>query len=106
MPVLPRPASPAGAWRDLRAFLATRERHQFVFALLAAMMPVIFVIGFYFDSRTDPPPPAVVYVEDFNGRRPDAVIVARQKAEKIERDRQMAERKAVFQKLEKRLGID
>lgn len=104
--MLPRPATPAGAWRDLRAFFATRERHQIVFALLACMMPVLFTIGFYLDSRTDPPPPRVVYVENFNGRRSDDVIVARQKLEKAEKDRLIAERKAVFQKLEKRLGIE
>ena len=45
MAVFPRPSTPAAAWRDLRAFLATRQRHQLVFAALALAIPALIVLA-------------------------------------------------------------
>lgn len=105
MAVLPPLSSPAGAWRDLKAFLATRQRHQFLFSALAMLIPGIIILGFYIDSDPGPPPRMTIYVQNYNGPRPDDVIVAQQKIDQALKDKQMAERRAAWQRLEKKLGM-
>lgn len=105
MAVLPPIASPRAAWRDLRAFFASRQRHQIVFALLAMAIPALFIVAFYHDAKPPLEGRSIIYVENFNGPRPDSVIKARQAIEKRERDRALAERRAAFQRLERKLGM-
>lgn len=105
MAILPPLATPSAAWRDLKAFLATRQRHQLLFAALAVAMPVIFVIGFYIDSDPGPPPPVTIYVQNYNGDRPDSVIKAQQAIDQKAKDQAAAERRAMFRKLEEKLGM-
>ncbi len=101
----PRPSTPAAAWRDLKAFFATRRRHQWVFAAIALMMPVIIVAGFYHDANIKPEP-RIVYVESWPADRSDEQIKAEQKVDQARRDKAMAERKAQYQRLADKLGIE
>jgi hypothetical protein len=106
---LPRPASPRAVWRDLRAFMRDRPRHQWVAGTLAVMMPMAILGGFYMESygraraRS-----SVVYINSWPADRSDEEIRARQQAD-LARERAMqAERQRQFQRLEKqakRLGI-
>lgn len=103
---LPRPSSPAVALRDLRAFLATRERHQLVFAALAVLMPALIIVGLYLDSRTDPPGPQLIYANSWPATRSDDEIRAQQKIDQAIKDKALAEKRAAYQRLEKKLGME
>lgn len=106
MAVLPPLSTPAGAWRDLKAFLATRQRHQFLFATLAVLLPALIILGFYIDSDPGPRPAMTIYVQNYNGDRPDSVIVAQQKIDQSIKEKQMAERQAQWKRLGDKLGIE
>ncbi|MBU3077014.1 hypothetical protein [Sphingomonas quercus] len=106
MAVLPPISSPANAWRDLKEFFRTRERSQLLFGMLALVMPALIVTGFYIDSDPGPQAPVTVYVQNYNGDRPDSVIIAQQKIDKVVKDRELAEKRAAYQRLAKQLGMD
>ena len=76
MPPLVRPSA---AFADLRAFLASRERYHWVFALLSVLITGYFITVFLIQSRTkDYKPPEVVWVQNYSGKRTDAQIKAQQ----------------------------
>jgi len=103
---LPRPAAPKALLADLKAFARERSRHQWVAAALAILMPVVILVGFYYDSRTNiAPGEQLIYVESWSANRTDAEIVAQQKADQERKEKLKAERQRQFQKLEKQLGI-
>ena len=106
MALFPRPSSPAAAWRDLRAFLATRERHQLGFAALAVAMPVLITLGFLKDSHVEPPPPEMMFIPSWPATRSDAEIIAQQKIDQAAKEKAQAERRAQYQRLQKQLGIE
>lgn len=109
--------SPFAAIRDLRRFLAAREKHELVFAFLAIFVTMTLVVGFVLDSRdlTKPWERDIFYVQDWPVDRSIEQIRAQQKIdmakrkveqaklEKLRRERQ-AEFKAIDDQLE-RLGI-
>lgn len=101
---LPRPSSPAAAWRDLKAFLGQQERHKFVFAAIAIFMPVLIVTGFYIDSNIKPEA-QIIYVQSWPASRTDEEIKAQQKIDQAKRDKDAAEKRRQYQELEKRLGM-
>jgi len=101
---LPRPSSPLAAWRDLKAFLGQQERHKFVFAGIAIIIPAVIVTGFYVDSNIKPQA-QIIYVENWPANRTDDQIKAEQKIDQAKRDKEAAERRRQYQELEKRLGI-
>lgn len=101
----PRPSTPAAAWRDLRAFMAGRKRHQLIFAGIALLMPVIIVYGFYLDANIKPAA-RIVYVESWPDSRTDEQIKAEQKVDQAKRDKLRAEKRAQYQRLADQLGIE
>jgi hypothetical protein len=103
---LPRPASPRALWSDLRAFARERSRHQMVAAGLAILMPVVIVIGFYFDAQTNIlPGEQIIYVENWPANRTDEEIKAQQKIDQENKEKALAERQRQYKELEKRLGM-
>ncbi|MBV9841820.1 MAG: hypothetical protein JOY99_09880 [Sphingomonadaceae bacterium] len=105
MAFFPRPSSPRNAWRDLRAFLATRQRHQIVFAALSIAMPALLILGFAHDAHVDPPPPTMYFLPSWPASRSDAEIIAQQKIDQAAKEKALAEKRAQFQRLEKQLGM-
>jgi hypothetical protein len=103
---LPRPASPRVLWADLRAFARERSRHQWVAALFAIAMPIVIVVGFIVDARTNiAPGEQLIYVDSWSANRTDAEIKAAQAKREEERQAIAAERQRQFKELEERLGI-
>ena len=103
---LPRPASPRIVIADLRAFLATRHRHQVVAAILAAIMPAALIFLFFLDSRTNiAPGPQLIYAESWSANRTDEEIIAKQKQDQVAREAFEAERRRQFREVERRLGM-
>jgi hypothetical protein len=103
---LPRPASPAALWKDMRAFLAQRSKHQMIAAFFALAMPLVIIFGFIRDAQTNiGPKPQVIYVESWSADRTDEEIVAAQKVHQAEREAMQAERQRQFQELQRRLGM-
>ncbi len=104
---LPRPASPRALWSDMRSFMRQRSRHQMIAAVFAVAMPIIIVIGFYFDAQTNiMPGEQIVYVENWPANRTDAEIQAQQKIDQERREKALAERQRQYKELEKRLGME
>lgn len=106
---LPRPASPRALWKDLRAFVADRSRHQLVAAVMALLMPATIVVIFYLDGqRNIMPGPQVIYVESWSAERTDEEIVGKQKVDQERLEKWRAERREQFKKIDdslERLGI-
>ncbi len=95
----------AGAWRDLRQFLVTRQRHQLVFATLSVGICVLLVLGFYHDSKF-PYQERIIYVQNWPANRTDAEIIAQQKVERVQKQKAQAERQAAYRRLAKMSGIE
>jgi hypothetical protein len=103
---LPRPASPRVLWADLRAFARERSRHQWIAALFAIAMPLVIVVGFIVDARTNiAPGEQLIYVDSWSANRTDAEIKAAQAKREEERQAIAAERQRQFKELEEKLGI-
>ena len=103
---LPRPSSPRALIADFRAFARERSRHQWIAAILAVVMPIVIVIAFYTDAKTNiAPGEQVIYVDSWSAKRTDAEIVAAQKEREDAERAQAAERQRQFKELEKRFGV-
>lgn len=86
---LPPVTRPSAALADLRAFVATREKHQWFFALVSVLITGYFITIFLIQSTTkEYKPPEVIWVKDYSGNRTDAEIKAQQK---IDQQKQLAE---------------
>jgi hypothetical protein len=111
MAIFPRPVSPRRAIRDLRVFLAQRERHELVFAFLSVMITTLLIAGFYVDSRFEKPwKRDIQYFENWPANRSDADIRARlaedlklDKVKKAELEKKRQERMQQFQRLDKKM---
>jgi hypothetical protein len=110
---LPPVSSPRAAWRDLRAFFQTRQRHQWVFAALSLAIPGFLALQFYLVSGKPKHyrPPEVVFVQQWPKSRTDAEIKAQQakdapaeKAEQLERAKEEAAYRKRMQDLRKLLN--
>jgi hypothetical protein len=103
---LPRPASPRALWADLRAFAKERSRHQWIAAFFAIAMPIVIVVGFIVDSRTNiDPGEQIIYAESWSANRSDDEIRTAQQVRQKEREAIAAERQRQFKELEKKFGI-
>jgi len=114
---LPRPVSPLAAWRDLRRFLAQRQKHELIFGILAIFVTGVLLIAFYLDSNSMKKPYKrdIQYVESWPLDRTDEQIHAQQKIDQAKREVEQAkmeklkrERQAQFKKVDdelERLGL-
>lgn len=91
---LPPISRPSAAFADLRAFLASREKHQWVFALLSLLITGYFITVFLIQSKTkEYKPPEIVWVQDYAPNRSDAEIKAQQRIDQAKRLSEQAELK-------------
>lgn len=115
MAFIPSPVRPSRAWADLRGFLAERRRHEIVFAVLSVTMTLGLVAAVYkqFTHEREWQPPEITYVKQWPSSRTRVQIAEQQArdlpAERARRaavERALAERRAQFQRVADRLGID
>lgn len=91
---LPPLSRPSAAFSDLRAFLATREKHQWVFAALAVLITAYIITIFLIQSKTrEYKPPEVIWVQNYAANRTDAQIKAQQAIDQKKREAEAAELK-------------
>lgn len=103
---LPRPASPRALLADFRAFARERKPYQWIAAGLAILMPIVIVVGFYVDGKTNlMPGEQLIYAESWDADRSDAEIVAQQKIDQARKERALAERQRQFQEVERQFGM-
>lgn len=89
---LPPVSRPSAAFADLRAFLVSREKHQWIFALLSVLITGYFIAVFLIQSRTkEYKPPEIVWVKDYAANRTDAQIKAQQRIDEKKRLAEAAE---------------
>jgi hypothetical protein len=88
--------NPVSGINDLRRFLASRQKHELIFAFLSVVVTVTIIVGFYLDSGDlrKPWKRDIQYVESWPLNRTDAEIIAAQKADmKTRAARDAAEKK-------------
>ena len=103
--------SPWRAYKDLRLFLATRERYEFGFLVLAMMITGFLIYAFVHDSYAEPEYKRnIVYVEQWPADRTDAQIRAQQAIDAPIKAKRIAEieaaekqRQAQFKKVDDQL---
>lgn len=103
--------SPLAGIRDLRLFLAQRERHELVFLFLSIVITTLLIAGFVVDSRVEKPYERdVTYFKSWNLDRSDDEIRAdqvRDMALKTKRDatleKRQADMKASFRRVDDKL---
>ena len=111
MAIFPRPVSPFRAIRDLRVYLAQRQRHELVFAFLSVAITTLILVGFYVDSKFERPwKRDIQYFENWPANRSDEEIRARlaadlvkDKARAAEIEKLRQERMKSFQRLDKKM---
>ena len=107
MSFFPRPSTPAGALRDLFAFMRQRSREQVIGASLALLITAIIVIEFVVDSKSvSVPEPQVVEVDLYASNRTDADILRDQKRDRAAKEAQKKSDQQQYKQLAKQLGID
>ncbi|PTQ13348.1 hypothetical protein CLG96_04415 [Sphingomonas oleivorans] len=103
---LPRPSSPRALTKDLRLFLLGGGRHKILVAVAAILMPVIIVLGFIKDARTNIlPGRSITYIQSWPANRSDEEIIAQQKIDQKKKEIADAKRRAEWQRLAKQLGM-
>lgn len=111
MAVFPRPVSPKRAIRDLRMFLAMRQKHELVFGFLSIGITTLLIAGFYVDSRVEKPwKRDIQYVESWPLDRSLAQIRAQQQIDlekkkilQAELEKKKRERMEQFRKVDRQL---
>ncbi len=104
---LPRPASPRALLADIRAFARERNGVQWGAAFVAIAMPIIIVLGFIKDAKTNiVPKEQIVFVDSWSANRTDAEIKADQVKREAAREAAAAERQRQFKELERKFGMD
>lgn len=75
--------NPIAGINDLRMFLASRQKHELVFAFMSVVVTVTLIVGVYLDSKDlrKPWKRDIHYVESWRLDRTDAEIIAAQKAD-------------------------
>ncbi len=83
--------APLAAYRDLRGFLATRERYELGFFALAVAVTGGVMFAFLLTSREEIPyKRQIIYVQQWRADRTDAQIKAQQLIYQAAKDRQAA----------------
>ena len=104
---LPRPSSPRALLADLRTFASERSKVQWIAALVAVVMPIVIIVGFVTDGRTNIAPRRQIhYIDSWGANRSDAEIKAAQKERQAQNEQAAAERQRQFQELANRLGVE
>ncbi len=103
--------SPLAAIRDLRVFLAQRQRYELGFLALSIALTAALIAGFVHDSHEERPyKRQIIYVEQWPLSRTEAEIKAQQKIDQAAKEKRLAEeareqkaRQAEFKKIDDRL---
>lgn len=103
--------SPLRALLDLRRFLATRQPYELWFMMAALAITGTILVMFVKDSTIAPVyRPNIIYVKQWRADRTVAEIIAQQKIDQVQRDKEAAELKklqdknqAEFKRLDDRL---
>ena len=84
--------SPLGALRDLRVFLATRQRYELLMLIPALGVTIFIIFAFWHDSKFEKAyKREIIYVQSWPLDRTDEQIIAQQKVDQIRIDRERAE---------------
>jgi hypothetical protein len=92
--------NPLRAIRDLRAYLASRQPYELYFMMAALAVTGIILVMFVHDSSFEREyKPNIIYVQQWRADRTDAQIIAQQKIDQVQRDKDDAAQAAREEKL-------
>jgi myo-inositol catabolism protein IolC len=106
--IFPPLSSPADLWRDIRAFFATRQPHQWGIAGLSLAIPGFFALQFYLEPvvHLAYKAPDVIFVKQWNKGRTLAEIKAQQNIDApIEREQRAEEKAAEAKQLKDAIAL-
>jgi len=103
---LPPVSGPRALWQDLRLFLSSRSRYQWIGAVAAVVMPAAILVMFYLDGQhSSLSKQKVIYVESWPENRSSEEIKAAQKARQERRRAEALEKQRQYKELGRRLGM-
>jgi hypothetical protein len=115
MAILPKPASPVGAIRDLIEVVRAPRKHKIVFAALSFALPALILFGMLRQAHVDEVwvPPTIVYVKQWPADRSLAEVRAQQAkdlpaelAAKKEAEAKAEATRQAYRRLADKMGID
>jgi hypothetical protein len=102
---LPRPASPRALVADVRDFWRNRPRHTWFAAALAVGTAAAIFFTFYLDYGTvEDRREQIMFIDSWPANRTDAEIIAKQQADKAERDAAIEERRRQLERIDQNLN--
>lgn len=108
MAIFPRPVSPKSALGDFWNYFTEKRAHKWPILGVAMAITWVIIWAFLLDSKTNTMPRQnkIMYIESWDANRPDAVIIAKQKADLARGEIILAQKQKEMQKVADMVGIE
>jgi len=108
MSIFPKPVSPKSALGDFWTYFSEKRAHKWPLLGLAMSITWVIVWVFLLDSKTNTAPRQnkIMYVQSWDANRPDAVIIAKQKADIAKGEMLLEKNQKDMQKVADMVGIE
>ncbi|WP_413818461.1 hypothetical protein [Sphingobium sp.] len=108
MSIFPKPVSPRSALGDFWTYFSEKRAHKWPLLGLAMAITWVIVWVFILDGKTNTGPRQnkIMYVQSWDANRPDAVIIAKQKADLARGEMLLAKKQKEMQKVADMVGIE
>lgn len=108
MAIFPKPVSPKSALGDFWTYFSQKRAHKWPLLGLAAAITWVIIWAFLLDAKTNTAPRRykIIYVQSWDANRPDAVIIAKQKADLAKGEMLLAKKQKEMQAVADMVGIE
>ena len=108
MAIFPKPVSPKSALGDFWTYFSQKRAHKWPLLGLAAAITWVVIWAFLLDAKTNTAPRRykIIYVQSWDANRPDAVIIAKQKADLAKGEMLLAKKQKEMQAVADMVGIE
>lgn len=108
MAIFPKPVSPKSALGDFWSYFAQPRAHKWPILGVAMSITWVIVWVFILDGKTNTAPRQnkIMYVQSWDANRPDAVIIAKQKADLAKGEMLLAKKQKEMQHVADMVGIE
>ncbi|RVT43765.1 hypothetical protein [Sphingobium algorifonticola] len=108
MAIFPKPVSPRSALGDFWSYFSEKRAHKWPLLGLAAAITWVIIWAFLLDAKTNTAPRRykIIYVQSWDANRPDAVIIAKQKADLAKGEMLLAKKQKEMQAVADMVGIE
>lgn len=108
MAIFPKPVSPKSALGDFWTYFAQPRAHKWPILGVAMAITWVIVWAFILDAKTNTAPRQnkIMYFQNWNANRSDAVIIAKQKADLAKGEMLLEKKQKEMQKVADMTGIE